>query len=302
MKQLRLPVLLSIAAALITLGLKSAAYWLTGSVGLLSDALESLVNLFAAVTAMLSLWYAARPVDRSHTYGHEKIEFFSSGLEGTLIIVAAIGIVRLAIARLIEPQPLEELGVGTLVMCIAGAINFVVALVLLRVGKRHGSIVLEADGHHLMTDVLTSVGVLIGLALVAVTGRLWFDPAIALVVAANILWTGFRLIRRSFNGLMDASLTDEEQTELRQLIETHLEPGTTFHALRTRRGGTRRFADCHLLVPGAWSVQRAHDLCERIETAVRQAMSGTELTIHAEPIESPKSWQDSEMLRVENSD
>ena len=299
MRELRLPIILSIIAAVITLVLKSTSHFLTGSVGLLSDALESVINLFAALAAYFSLWYAARPVDRSHTYGHEKIEFFSSGLEGGLILVAALGIIRLAISRLIHPVPLEALGIGSAIMMIAAGINFVVAVILLRVGRRHRSIVLEADGHHLMTDVLTSVGVLVGLGLVSLTDWLWLDPAVALLVAANILWTGFSLIRRSFNGLMDAALSDAEQNELRRLIESRLEPGTTFHALRTRRAGSRRFADCHLLVPGTWSVKQAHDLGERIEQAVRTAMPGLDITLHSEPIEAPVSWEDSELLRIE---
>ncbi len=302
MKQLRYPIILSIVAAVVTLALKFTAWFLTGSVGLLSDAMESVVNLLAATTAYFSLRYASRPVDRTHTYGHEKIEFFSSGLEGTLIVIAAIGIIYAAIQRLITPVELEKLGVGAFVSTVAAGINFAVALVLLRVGRKHHSIVLEADGHHLMTDVLTSVGVLFGLGMVALTNRFWPDPLIAIVVAFNILWTGFRLIRRSFNGLMDHALTDEEQAQLRAAITEQLGPETTFHALRTRRGGTRRFADCHLLVPGDWTVKRGHDLAEKIERAVREKMPGLELTTHIEPIEAKISWEDSELLRLERNE
>ena len=299
MKHLRIPIILSIAAALFTLGLKFTAWFLTSSVGLLSDAMESCVNLLAAVTAYFSLWYAARPVDRTHTYGHEKIEFFSSGLEGALIMVAAAGIIYAAGLRLIAPVELESLGLGTLVCAVAAAINFGVALVLLRVGKRHDSIVLEADGQHLMTDVLTSVGVIFGLGIVLLTEKQWPDAVVAILVAFNILWTGFTLVRRSLNGLMDHALTDEEQAQLRAIITEQCEPGTTFHALRTRRGGSRRFGDCHLLVPGTWTVKRGHDLAERIEQAIRDKMSGLELTLHIEPIELQTSWQDSELLRLE---
>ena len=301
MKHLRFPIVLSIAAAIVTLGLKFISWWVTDSVGLLSDAMESLVNLFAALTAYFSLRYAARPVDRTHTYGHEKIEFFSSGLEGTLIVIAAIAIIGSAIGRFIEPVELKDLWIGTGVSTVAAAINFVVALILLRVGRQHHSIVLEADGHHLMTDVLTSIGVLIGLGLVLITGWHWPDPVVAILVALNIVWTGYKLIRRSFNGLMDHALTDEEQDELRATITAHIGEGTTFHALRTRRGGTRRFADCHLLVPGDWTVKRGHDLAEVIERAVRDKMPGLELTLHIEPIEARASWEDSELLNVERN-
>lgn len=299
MNHLRLPVLLSIAAAVLTLGLKTAAWYLTGSVGLLSDALESSINLFAAVTAYLSLRYAARPVDRTHTYGHEKIEFFSSGLEGVLIAVAAIAILRTAVIRLVDPVSLPELGLGTLLGIVASLINLIVAQILLRVGRRHGSIVLEADGQHLMTDVWTSVVVLAGLGLVWVTGELWLDPLAGIAMALYILWVAFGLVRRSFHGLMDHALTDVEQRQLRAAITAALEPGTTFHALRTRRGGSRRFADCHLLVPGEWSVARAHDLVERVERSVVESMAGLELTVHLEPIEAAASWRDSELLRFE---
>jgi cation diffusion facilitator family transporter len=302
MKQLQFPIILSIVAAVLTLGLKFLSWWLTDSVGLLSDAMESLVNLFAALTAFFTLRFASRPVDRTHAYGHEKIEFFSSGLEGTLIVIAAIAIIVSAIQRLIAPVKLESLGIGTGLSAVAAAINFGVAWMLLRVGKRHHSIVLEADGHHLMTDVLTSVGVVFGVGLVLLTKWDWPDPTVAILVAINIVWTGYKLIRRSFNGLMDHALTDEEQAQLRSIITERMEPGTTFHALRTRRGGTRRFADCHLLVPGDWSVRRGHDLAEKIERGIREMMPGLELTLHIEPIESQTSWEDSEMLRVERAE
>lgn len=296
---LRIPLLLSIAAAVATVGLKSAAYWVTGSVGLLSDALESLINLAAALMAYLSLRYAAKPVDASHTYGHEKIEYFSSGLEGGLILMAAGGIAWAAIQRLLHPQPPVELGLGLAISCVAAAINGAVAFVLLRAGKKYGSIVLEADGKHLLTDVWTSVAVLAGLSVVAVTDYQVLDPIIALLVAVNILWTAFDLMRRSFNGLMDHSLPVEEQTVLRETIRRQLGENMDFHALRTRQAGTRRFVDFHLLVPGRFSVREAHVLTGRIEDALRAAVPGLEVTVHVEPIEDRKSWEDSDLLSVE---
>jgi cation diffusion facilitator family transporter len=299
----RYPVVLSILAALVTLGMKSGAYWLTGSVGLLSDAAESLVNLLAAVTAYLSLWYAAKPVDPSHTYGHEKIEYFSSGLEGTLIVVAAGGIIWYAVQRLlVPPQRLDDLGLGTAISFAASLINLGVAQVLLRVGRASHSIILEADGQHLMTDVWTSVGVLGGLFMVAITGWLPLDPILAMIMACNILWTAYGLLMRSFNGLMDHSLPDAEQAAVRQAIENRLLPGMHFHALRTRQAGARRFVDFHLLVPGIWSVRVAHRLGGQIEEAVQHALpGGVEVTVHIEPVEEEASWQDSALIPVEQA-
>ncbi|HEY7427289.1 MAG TPA: cation diffusion facilitator family transporter [Gemmataceae bacterium] len=298
---LKYPILLSILAAVATIALKSAAYLLTGSVGLLSDAVESLVNLVAAVTAYLSLCYAARPVDESHTYGHEKIEFFSSGLEGVLIVVAAASIAWYAVRRLLVPEPLQPLGLGLTLALVASVINGMVAIVLLRAGRKHGSIVLEADGRHLLTDVWTSAAVLVGLALVWLTGRYVLDPLIALVVAVNILWTGYRLIRRSFDGLMDHALPAEEQAAVRSAIERRLGPNMTYHALRTRQAGRRRFADFHLLVPGNLSVQQAHTLTGEIEEAVRGALPEMEVSVHIEPIEDSSAWSDSALLPVEEA-
>ncbi len=290
---LRRPILFSILAAVVTLLLKSAGYVYTGSVGLLSDAAETSVNLVAAVTAWVSLWYAAKPVDVEHTYGHRKIEYFSSGLEGVLILAAAAGIVWYAVKRLLVPEPLHQPGVGAVVALLASAINLVVAIQLLRVGRRHGSIVLEADGQHLLTDVWTSAAVVAGLGLVSVTGKEWLDPVLALAMSVNIFWTGWRLVVRSFNGLMDHALPAAEQGLVRGAIEAQLEPGTAYHALRTRQAGTDRFVDFHLLVPGRTDVARAHHLAVRIETAIRAALPGTEVVVHVEPIEEPASWADS---------
>jgi len=295
----RYPLLLSIAAALITLGLKSVAYWLTGSVGLLSDAVESIVNLVAALTAIICLWYAARPVDPSHTYGHEKIEYFSSGLEGVFILIAAVSIAWYAVLRLLQPQPLEGLAIGTALALAATVVNFVVARLLLRVGRQAQSIILEADGQHLMTDVLTSLGVVVGLIMVKITGWEILDPLIALLVASNILWTGLKLMASSFNGLMDHALPEAEQVLVRTAVDKILPRDVTYHALRTRQAGARRFADFHLLVPGAWSVQKAHDLTGQVEDAIKIALPGIEVTVHIEPIEEPAAWADSELLPLE---
>jgi cation diffusion facilitator family transporter len=299
--RLRYLVLLSILAAFITLGLKSAAYYVTGSVGLLSDALESVINLLAALTAYVSLWYAARPVDPSHTYGHQKIEFFSSGLEGVLIFAAAMGIAWYALRRLFQPEPLQALDVGTVIALSASAVNLVVAQLLLRAGRAANSIVLEADGRHLMTDVWTSVGVVAGLVLVWLTNWQILDPLIALAVAANIVWTAFDLVLRSFNGLMDHSLPEAEQARVRSAIQAQLEQGMAYHALRTRQAGAHRFVDFHLLVPGSWSVRHAHEIGVRIEKAVAEALPGSEVVVHIEPIEEQASWEDSALLPLEQA-
>jgi cation diffusion facilitator family transporter len=298
----RSPLLLSIAAAVLTLGLKGSAYLVTGSVGLLSDALESLINLVAAVAAYFSLVYAAKPVDTSHTYGHEKIEFFASGLEGGLILLAAAGIGWYAFERLLRPQPLQPLGLGVSLALAAAAVNGAVGWVLLRAGKKHRSIVLEADGKHLLTDVWTGGGVAVGLMLVAWTGRVWLDPVLALLVAANIVWTGLDLMRRSFNGLMDHALPDAEQEQVRAAIRAHLGPDMDYHALRTRQAGSRRFVDFHLLVPGRSTVHEAHALGERIEEAVQVALPGVEVAVHIEPIEERQAWEDSALLPLEQEE
>ncbi len=295
----RFPLLLSIVAAVLTIGLKAGAYLLTGSVGLLSDALESFINLLAAVTAYLSLHYSSRPVDASHTYGHEKIEYFSSGFEGGLILAAAGGIAWLAVDRLFRPVALEPLGLGMVLSLIASLVNAGVGLLLVRIGKKHESIILEADGKHLLTDVWSSGAVLAGLGLVALTGWVHLDPVLALGVAGMMLWTAVDLIGRSFHGLMDRALPEEELELLRQAIARRLEPGMDFHALRTRRAGIRRFADFHLLVPGRLSVREAHAVSDRVEAEIQQHLPGIEVTVHIEPIEERGSWQDSALLAIE---
>ena len=295
----RSPILLSILAALVTLGLKCAAYSLTDSVSLLSDAVESLVNLVAALSAFGCLWYSVQPVDRTHTYGHEKIEFFSSGLEGMLILVAAGGIAWYAVQRLFNVRDLESLDLGMGLSFAASLINLVVGLILIRVGRRTNSIILEADGQHLMTDVWTSFGVIVGLVLVRLTDWYVLDPILALIVAANIVWTAWDLLRRSFNGLMDHALPEAEQNAVRAALDALMNPGLHYHALRTRQAGPRKFVDFHLLVPGTWSVKRAHEFTDRVEEAVKAALPGAEVTVHIEPIEAESAWKDSELLAVE---
>ena len=296
---LRALLLLSVLAAVVTIVIKALAYSLTHSVGLLSDALESGINLIAAVTAYLSLHYSHRPVDATHTYGHQKIEFFSTGLEGVLIVVAGVGTAWIAVGRLVHPEPLAELGLGTGLALGASVVNLAVGLVLVRVGRRHHSIVLEADGRHLLTDVWTSVGVVTGLVVVWISGVYVLDPVIAILVGANIVFTGVRLIRRSFNGLMDHALETDELDTFRAAIRAHSPPGTDFHALRTRQAGARKFADFHLLVPGAMTVRDAHDVGDRVEAALRSAIPGVEVTIHIEPIEEPVSWEDNALRGIE---
>jgi cation diffusion facilitator family transporter len=290
--------LLAVVAAVATIALKAVAYYVTGSVSLLSDAVESSANLLAAMTALFAVWYASRPIDRNHNYGHEKVEFFASGLEGTLILVAAGGIAYLAIERLLNPHPIEGFGPGVLIAIVASVINLVVARLLIKTGRAHQSIALEADGRHLMTDVVTSAGVVIGLVLVRISGYQAIDPILALVVAANVLWTGYSLIRVSIDGLMDTALPEGEVRELRRAIEGRLEQDETYHALRTRRAGSRRFVDFHLLVPGDQSVQRAHEITHRLEAAVNGVLPGAETTVHIEPIEDPRAWDDSPLVPV----
>jgi cation diffusion facilitator family transporter len=295
---LRWPIALSIVAALVTIAMKGTAYAVTGSVGLFSDALESFVNLAAALTAYLALWYAARPADPSHAYGHEKIEYFSSGLEGALIILAGVGTIAYAIRRLLRPEELSHLELGTVIGLAASAVNLVVARVLLHHGRKHGSIVLEADGKHLMADVWTSVGVLAGLGLVILTGFAWLDPILAILVGANIIWIGGELVGRSFNGLMDHSLPADEQERIREVIRAHLPAGAAFHMLRTRRAGTRRFAEFHLLVDGDLSVRAAHQVAHAVSAALAAAVPGLEVTIHIEPVDEEESWEGEELKQL----
>jgi cation diffusion facilitator family transporter len=288
---------LSIAAAIITISLKAVAYFITGSVGLLSDALESLVNLAGAVMALAMLVIAARPPDEEHAYGHSKAEYFSSGVEGALITLAAVTIAITAINRLLYPQPLEQPGLGLTVSLVASGINLLVAQVLLRAGKRYNSITLEADGKHLMTDVWTSIGVVAGLVLVVVTGLEWLDPVIALLVAANIVYTGVKLVKRSAYGLLDTALPNDTMTQVRAVLDGLVSEGVKYHALRSREAAARSFVSVHILVPGNWSVQRGHELLERVEASIREVVPGVSVFTHLEPEGDKASYEDQALER-----
>ncbi|HEX2913055.1 MAG TPA: cation diffusion facilitator family transporter [Chloroflexia bacterium] len=287
---------LSIGAALTTIVLKFTAFFLTGSVGLLSDALESMVNLLGSSAALVALMLAVRPADRKHHYGHTKVEYFSSGLEGGLILVAAAAIAWTAIGRLLQPEALESVGFGLAVSLVATLVNFVVARILLKVGREEDSIALEADGKHLMTDVVTSIGVVVGVILVAITGWLWLDPLVALAVALNIIFEGGKLVRRSMDGLIDRALPENEEGKIREIIEQELkkagEADLTYHGLRTRKSGSARFIDLHLLTPGDWPVRQAHEIAENVEQSLQKQFRELETTIHIEPIEDQRSYDD----------
>jgi cation diffusion facilitator family transporter len=284
--------LLSLAAAVATIALKLAAWYLTESVGMLSDALESIVNVVAAGATLSLLYLSARPPNERHAFGYSKAEYFASALEGALILVAAALIAWAAAMRLLHPQPLEQVGTGIVVSLVATAINFGVARVLLGAARRHHSIALEADAHHLMTDVWTSVGVVVAVFAVAATEWHWLDPVIALAVAANIVWTGVSLLRRSAFGLMDESLPADRVRAIEEALNRYREQGAAFHAVRTRAAAGRSFVSMHVLVPGAWTVQRAHDLVERIERDVAATAPGTSVFTHLEPREDPTSYGD----------
>lgn len=288
---------LSVAAALATIALKGFAYWLTGSVGLLSDALESLVNLAAAIVALTMLRVAARPADEEHAYGYSKAEYFASGFEGGLIFLAAIAIAGAAAQRFVAPAPLEQLGLGLVISGAATVLNLVVGLVLIRAGQRNNSIALEADGRHLMTDVWTSSGVIVALLAVMWTGWLWLDPVIAVGVALNILWTGYGLLERSALGLLDQALPQEQRAAIAGVLARYEHAGLQFHALRTRQAAGRSFISMHVLVPGAWTVQRGHDLLEDIERDLRAAVRGAHVLTHLEPVEDPASFLDRDLDR-----
>jgi len=283
---------MSVAAALATIGLKTLAWWLTGSVGLLSDALESIVNLAAALLGLTMLRLAASPPSEEHPYGFSKAEYFAAGIEGALIVLAAAGILATAIPRLLHPEPLAAPLLGLGLSAGASLINLGTAIVLLRVGKRHDSITLEADGRHLMTDVWTSVGVILGVALVFMTGWLLLDPLVALAVALHIIWTGVGLVRRSAAGLLDAAIPQEDRDAIQKLFDEYAKQGVTFHAFRTRRAAARRFVSFHLLVPDRWSVSRAHRLSEEIEARIRIAVPNAAVFTHIEPISDPASYED----------
>ncbi len=292
---------LSITAAVVTIGLKMVAYLVTGSVGLLSDAMESLINLLGALMALAMLMVSARPADEDHAFGHSKAEYFSSGFEGSLILLAAIGISIAAIDRLLSPKPIEQLGIGVGVSVLASAVNLLVAAALLRAGKRHNSITLQANARHLMTDVWTSGGVLVGIGAVALTGWQRLDPIVALVVAANIVWSGVQIVRDSVSGLMDKALSAEDQDRIREALKLFSQSGMQYHALRTRQAGARRFVSVHVIVPGDWTVHRGHALLEQIENEIRRALPSATVFTHLESLDDPASWQDLTLDRSDSS-
>lgn len=290
---------LSVAAAIVTIGMKSVAYLLTGSVGLLSDALESGVNLVGALMALSMLVIAARPEDEKHAYGHSKAEYFSSGVEGTLILVAAASIAVASVRRLIHPQPLEQVGLGLAVSVAASMVNLFVAVILRRAGRQYHSITLEANSRHLMTDVWTSAGVLVGVGAVALTGWQRLDPVVALGVAANIVWSGVGIVRSSISGLMDAALPAEDLEIIQRVLDSHAGPEIVFHALRTRQAGALRIASFHVLVPGTWTVHHGHGLLEVIEADIRKALPNVRVFTHLESLDDPSSWKDMALYREE---
>lgn len=288
---------LSIAAAVVTLSLKLLAWWLTGSVGLLSDAVESLVNLAAAILALVALWVAAQPPDDEHAFGHTKVEYFSSGIEGALILLAAAGIGWNAVHRLLSPHALESVGLGLAISVLASLVNLVVSRILMRAGREAHSPALQADAHHLMSDVWTSAGVVVALALVGVTGWLWLDPLIGLLLAGHILWMAVRLMRESMLGLMDTGLPPDEMKAIRGVLDRYSEDGVQHHALRTRQAGAWRFMSVHVLVPGDWTVTRGHELVEKLEDDIRRCVPRLTVLTHLEPLEDPASWDDVKLDR-----
>jgi cation diffusion facilitator family transporter len=288
---------LSIAAAVVTITLKVSAYALTGSVGLLSDAIESFVNLAAAIVALIALRILLRPASDEFSFGFSKVEYFSSGFEGGMILLAAASIIISAVPRLINPVPLEQVGLGLLISVIATLINLGVALVLLRAGKRYNSITLEADARHLMTDVWTTGGVLVGIVLVQLTGFIRLDPLIAIAVAINIVFTGYRLLVRSGQGLMDVALPAEESAEVKSILDGYQAEGVGYHSFRSRQAAARKFMVVHLLVPGDWTVRRGHQIAEQIETQVIKAIPNSNIVTHIEPAGDPISLQDIDINR-----
>ncbi|HET9651016.1 MAG TPA: cation diffusion facilitator family transporter [Usitatibacter sp.] len=283
---------LSVVTSLVTIVLKFAAYFLTHSVSLLSDAVEALVNIAAALVALGVLTYSAAKPDREHNFGHEKAQYFSSGIEGALIFVAAGAIVWTAIPRLMEPRPIEQVTVGLVLSVLAAAANAGCAWIMLRAASDHRSITLEADARHLLTDVWTTAGVLVGVLLVQFTGWLRLDPLVALAVALQILWTGWHLMSRSFQGLMDRAIPDEDRALVIEVLETLRHQGGDYHALRTRMAGAKSFVDVHVLLPGRMTIQEGHDLVEHLENEIHARLPHIEVLTHLEPLEDPKSWDD----------
>ena len=288
----------SIGAALLTIGLKFVAYLVTDSVGMLSDALESLVNLAAALVALYALSVAARPPDEEHAYGHTKAEYFAVGIEGGLVLVAAYSIAHAAFGRLLAPQPIGQPGLGLAISAGAAAINGAVALLLRRASVQLRSVTLAANAQHLLTDVWTSLGVIVGVALVALSGIGWLDPLIALLVALQIVRTGVGLVRGAALGLMDTAVTAAEREQIAGILQRYTdEQPVAFHALRTRQSGARAFVSLHVLVPDDWSVRAAHTLAEQLEHDLRQAVPGAIIFTHLEPRDDPRSFADEALHR-----
>ena len=285
-------ILFSVATSVVTMALKFGAYYLTGSVGLLSDALESFVNLAAALIALVTITYAHAEEDEEHNFGHQKAEFFSSGIEGALIFVAAGAIIWSAAPRLMDPRPLEQVGLGLVLSVLAAGANLLCGWFLLKGAREHRSITLEADAHHLLTDVWTTAGVIAAVAVVHFTGWLILDPLIAIAVALQILWTGWTLIRRSFDGLMDRAIPAEERARVVAILDQVKAQGGDYHRLRTRASGNRSFIDVHVLVPGSMSVHDGHDLAHRLESEIEAALPHAEVLTHLEPLEDPRSWDE----------
>ncbi len=297
---LRRFIYLAIAAAVATISLKLFAYFLTGSVGLFSDALESVVNLIAAIVALFMITLAEKPADEEHAFGHNKAEYFSSAIEGGLIVLAAFSIIWSAIPRIIHPQPLENVGIGLLVSLGASLINLAVGMILIKNGRKHNSITLEADGKHLMTDVYTSAGVIIGIGIVKLTGWLVLDGVVAIGVALNIVWTGYQLMRRSALGLLDSSLPEPEISIIIKSLDQFKGQDLEYHSLMTRQAGQRKFISLHVLMPGQMTIQEGHDLVEKIEKNIRDLFnSPVTVFTHLEPVEDPVSMQD---IGIDRSD
>lgn len=292
--------LLSLAAALLTIALKTAAYLQTGAVGLLADAVESIVNLVAAAAALFWLRIAHRPPDREHAYGHGKAEYFAAGIEGALVLFAAAGIAWTAAERLWQPAELLLPPLGIAASVVATGINGATAVVLLRAGRQHRSLTLEADGRHLLADVWTSIAVLGGLAVAAVSGLSWLDPLLALAVAAHVAGTGVSLLSRAAHGLLDHTLEAPDLAQIHAALTALPADGCEFHALRTRQSGSRRFVSFHLLVPDDWSIQRAHTYAEQIEDDIRRRLPQTTVFTHLEPRNDPLSFLDTDLDRRHN--
>lgn len=287
--------LLSIGAAVVTIGLKTLAWWLTGSVGLLSDAIEGTVNLAGAMVALAMISVAARPADADHAFGYSKAEYFASGLEGTLILMAALAIAAVSVDRLITPRPLEHVGSGLAVSVAASLVNYAVSRRLFEAGRHYRSIALEADARHLMTDVWTSAGVIAGVAAVWFTGWARLDPLIALAVAAHIVWSGYELTKRSVKGLLDRALPPDQLRALESVLDRYRARGVDFHALRTRQAGARSFVTLHVLVPATWTVAQGHDLAHQVERDIREALPDAAVLTHVEPLGHPESYRDMDL-------